>query len=165
MPRRLIAPDDREPRPEEQFADTMFDASIPKIPANSGTDPRTLVRGTDPLTSHDAVAQALPTINEQEQAIYVALRFFGGRGATVREIAAHLGGDWDYVRVARRIAGMRTKGLLVSYDGQAHDGVTRIEVVRDRCAVHVALVDGHELGEPPEAQQLRQLHQAQRIIA
>lgn len=163
-PRRLIAPDDQQLRPEEQLEGTMFDQSQ-KTSCFSGTDPRALVRGTDPLTSHDAVAQVLPTINEQEQAIYVALRFFGGRGATVREIAAHLGGDWDYVRVARRIAGMRTKGLLVSYDGQSHDGVTRIEVVRDRCAVHVALVDGHELGEPPEAQQLRQLHQAQRIIA
>lgn len=146
--------EDRTPTPAEQIAGTMFDAPVPT------TDPRTLVRGTDPLTSHDAVAQVLPTLNEQEQTIHGALCTFGGHGATVKAIAAHLGGGWDYVRVARRIAGMRDKQLLVSYDGVRH-----VEIIRERCAVHVAIVDGHQLGEPPEATTQRQTKLAQELTA
>jgi hypothetical protein len=138
MPRRLIAQDDREPRREEQFAGTIFEAPAPELDGRV----HKMARANDPASSKQAAVKSLADNSEQRAEIRRALQYAWGMGMTAQEIADFLNRDhattkWTNVTVSRRIGEIRDAGDLVSYDGKEHHGVKRQRVDRAGCSVHV----------------------------
>lgn len=142
----------RVPSTAEQLADTPLFGGSDRVPAPWSTEhvPPPRARNTDPQSSHEAAERAFASAKDQEKWILACLRGRGPHGATGKEIAETLGPGWTNVVVGRRIAALREVEELVSFDGKKHHGIERPELKREGCCIHVAIVSGKVLGDPPE---------------
>jgi len=94
-----------------------------------------LARLSDPETSHAAAADYKDEADHQNTAIYYALCGMGHAGGDAYAIAERLGEGWTQVMVARRLAGLRQRGLLYRLHATSEGTEAR---PHKACHVHIA---------------------------
>lgn len=139
------------PRPEKQAEGLpLFGGPKPwDAPAFPYVEPPA-ARVTDPEASHVAARRAFADAQQQNRMIVAALRGMAPRCATSYGIADALGDGWDHVIISRRLAALRRKGFVYSFDGE--EGRPKVESTdggeHGLCALHCAADGGRPLGVP-----------------